>query len=316
MRAVVDGRFDEGANDPLIPAGQPVGQPVGKGADFSLSEGQRQPEGSGSVRAMRIVGVVLIVGTYFIFAPLSYLLFALICSIPTRQPARRARWLRFVMSRGFRFMHDVLRIVGIVDFQPRALARVIPPGPCVMVANHPTLMDISGLLAAEKDLVFPVKPSLYRSYWARPLLVGAEHFEGSGPDALSVGHMIDEAVARVKQGKRVIIFPEGTRSPETGLHPFGRAAFEIALRAEVDVVPVVVTCTPGWLTKRRGLLDPPADLPRLRFRPLDPIRPDQAGSSSRTLRDIVRDRILAELSSPRSTGAPRPTPVTPAAEPD
>lgn len=244
---------------------------------------------------MRLVGVVLLVSTYFVLAPISYLAFWLYCSLPTRDPRGRARVLRFIMSRGFRLMHDVLRVLRMVDFNPRELAPRIPQAPCVMVANHPTLMDISGLLAAEKDLVFPVKPSLFRSFWARPLLAGAELFEGTGPDGLSVGHMIDEAVSRVRQGRRVIIFPEGTRSPEGGLHPFGRAAFEIAVRAGVEVVPIAVHCDPPWLTKYRGFLDPPAACPRLRFRPLDPVSPAEAGSSSRRLRDIVHSRILAEI---------------------
>ncbi len=244
---------------------------------------------------MRLVGVVVLTSTYFVIAPISYLVFWLYCSMPTRNPPGRARVLRFIMSRGFRLMHDVLRILRIVDFDPRELEPRIPQGPCVMVANHPTLMDISGLLAAEKDLVFPVKPSLFRSFWARPLLAGAELFEGSGPEAFGVGDMIDEAVARVRQGRRVIIFPEGTRSPAGGMHRFGRAAFEIAVRAGVDVVPIVVRCEPAWLTKDRGFLDPPSECPLLRFRPLEPVSPAEAGSSSRRLRVIVRSRILAEL---------------------
>lgn len=262
-----------------------------------MSQSTRHHEFSGWIKTLRTLGAILVVGTYFAFAPVSYLLFALYCASPTRDPIRRARRLRFVMSRGFRFMHDVLRILRIVDHQPRALARALPTEPCVMVANHPTLMDISGLLAAEAELVFPVKPALYRSYWARALLQGAGEFEGAGPEGIGVHQMIEEGVRRVKAGQRVIIFPEGTRSPEGGLHPFGRAAFEIALRAGVPIVPIVITCRPSYLDKRVGLFDPPSELPRLRFRVLPPIHADASGSSSRIMRDIVRDRIAAELGS-------------------
>jgi 1-acyl-sn-glycerol-3-phosphate acyltransferase len=199
------------------------------------------------------------------------------------------------MSRGFRFMHDVLRWLRIVDFDPRPAHREIPSFPSVIVANHPTLMDISALLATEKDLVFPVKPGLFRSFWARPLLSGAEHFEGAGQDRLSVGRMIDEAVDRIANGHRVIIFPEGTRSPRRDLHPFGRAAFEIALRAGVPIVPIVITCHPPWLTKDIGFFDSPPSLPTLRLRALPPLRPERTGSSSRTTRDIVESRIRDEL---------------------
>ena len=232
------------------------------------------------VRALRIVGVTLIVSTYFALAPLSYLGFAVFCALPTRQPARRARRLRFVMSRGFRFMHDLLRWVRIVDFNPRRFRHEIPDGPCVMVANHPTLMDISALLATEKDLIFPVKPELFRSFWARPLLAAADHFEGAGTDTHSVGQMIDAGVERVRRGARVIVFPEGTRSPQDGLHPFGRVAFEIAVRANVDIVPIVITCRPRWLTKERSFFDPPKTLPALGFHALSPVGAEAAGWSA------------------------------------
>ena len=250
---------------------------------------------SGSAGPLRFLGITLCLSTYFVLAPPSYLVFALLCALPTRDPAGRARLLRFIMSRGFRFMHDVLRWLRIIDFNPRRFESEIPPAPCVMVANHPTLTDISALLATEQNLVFPVKPSLFRRFWARPLLEGADLFEGSGQDALSVGRMIDEAVERIQRGKRVIIFPEGTRSPRNGLHPFGRAAFEIAIRAGVPVVPMVITSDPPWLTKDRGFLDPPASVPYLRLRALPALRPEDAGSSSRTLRDIVFVRIRHEL---------------------
>ena len=93
----------------------------------------------------------------------------------------------------------------------------------------------------------------------------------------------------------MIIFPEGTRSPENGLHPFGRTAFEIAVRAGVPVVPIVITCIPRWLSKNHGFLDPPVEVPKLRLRALPAVAPEQAGSSSRTLRDIVFQQISSEL---------------------
>ena len=253
-------------------------------------------------RAWRIFGAALVISTYFVTSPIAYGAFAVLGLFPTRDPIRRARHLQFVMMCGFRTMHAVLRWFWILDFAPRYVEGEIPSSPCVLVANHPTLTDISALLATERGLVFPVKPDLFRSFWARPLLAQAHHFEGAGPGAFTTaGQVIDEAVDRLARGYRVVVFPEGTRSPPKGLHPFGRAAFEIAVRAGVPVIPIVITCTPRWLSGNHGFLDPPAEVPKLRLRALPAVHPEKAGSSSRTLRDIVFQQITSELG-----GAERP----------
>ena len=224
------------------------------------------------VRAWRIFGVALVIAVYFFQAPLAYGIFALWALIPNRNPDRRARMLQFAMMSGFWFMHLMLRWMRILDFDPREVEGEIPDTPCVMVANHPTLTDVSAMLATERNLVFPVKPALFGSFWARPLLGQAGHFAGAGPGALAVGSVIDDAVDRLERGYRVIIFPEGTRSPEKGLHPFGRSAFEIACRAGVPIVPLFISCKPRWLWKQRGFFDPPDKLPQLRIRALPAVR--------------------------------------------
>lgn len=247
------------------------------------------------VRAWRILGITLVISTYFVTAPIAYGAFALLGTIPTRDPIRRARMLQSLMLRAFRGMHAVLRWMRLLDFDPRQVEGEIPSYPCVLVANHPTLTDISALLATEPHIVFPVKPGLYRSFWARALLAQAHHFEGASLGTFTAAKVIDEAVERIARGYRVMIFPEGTRSPEQGLHPFGRTAFEVATRAGVPVVPMVITCTPRWLARGHGLLADLDAVPKLRIRALPAVHPEQAGSSSRILRDIVFAQIESEL---------------------
>jgi 1-acyl-sn-glycerol-3-phosphate acyltransferase len=265
-------------------------------------------------RSVRRLGVALCVGAYFAASPVGYAIFGLWGSLPTRDPERRARRLRGIVSTAFRSMHAFLRWARLVDFDPADHAAQIPSGPCVMVANHPTLMDISALLAADPNLVYPVKPTLFHSFWARPLFQQAGQFAGAGQDPLRVAEMVEAAAARLAAGRRVIIFPEGTRSPERGVHPFGRVAFEIARRAKVPIVPLVITCRPRFLGKTSGFSRPPTDLPRLRIRvlePLDPTSPELAGSSSRTLRDIVARRITTELERLEGDPAPVDPPSSP-----
>src|SRR5690242_13603319 len=48
---------------------------------------------------------------------------------------------------GFRLFMDALRLGGVIDFDWRAYSDDLPAGPAVLVANHPTLIDVVALLA-------------------------------------------------------------------------------------------------------------------------------------------------------------------------
>jgi 1-acyl-sn-glycerol-3-phosphate acyltransferase len=241
----------------------------------------------------------MVVSIYFALAPFGYLGFMLLALVPPAKPERRARFLQSIMRGAFTLMHGVLRTLRLMDCDPRRIAGPpLPDGPAVLVANHPTLCDITATMAGIDDLTTAIKPGLYRSWAFRPLLAGALHFEGAGAHAISSAQVVDAAVDRLKRGFRVIIFPEGTRSPEHGLGPFGRTAFEVACRANVPIVPIVLRCEPPWLTKDHGPLDPPKAVPTLTLQTLDAVHPSDYGSSSRRLRDVIYARFREQLGLP------------------
>lgn len=246
-------------------------------------------------RALRIAGTALVVAVYFVASPVGYAIFAIWSALPTRAPERRRRRFQRIVHRAFRAMHAVLRGLSILDFDPRKVRGRVPHGPCLLVANHPTLTDSSAILATIDPVVYAVKPSLHRQRWARPLFESVGAFEGPGDSPFAAGRFVDEAVARLASGQRVLVFPEGTRSSSVLPDPFGRAALEIAIRAGVPIVPLSIRCTPRWLTKESRFLDPPDEVPRLSIHVLEPIPAPPPGSSSRALRDIVQRRIRTEL---------------------
>jgi 1-acyl-sn-glycerol-3-phosphate acyltransferase len=243
------------------------------------------------LRRARQLRIVLSFALYCLLSPFGYLLFALLWLVGTRDPCGRARRTQRFTAGAYRLMHDWLRWVGIVRFDHRGALTGLPPGPCVVVANHPTLMDVTSITAALGGGCTIAKPALYRRRLLHPLLVGAMHIEGPGGDPGAVGRVVDQAVARLADGFSLIIFPEGTRSAPGRLHRFGRTAFEIACRARVPVVSVAIRCEPMWLSKEETLFDPPHPAPHLQLMRLATDDPARVDYDSRRLRKTVERRF-------------------------
>lgn len=74
--------------------------------------------------------------------------------------------------------------------------------------------------------------------------------------ARGIIHSVRQAMETLKDGKSVIIFPEGTRSSDGHLHDFKKGAFTIAAMLKLPVVPVTVDGPYKVLQKGSILLHP------------------------------------------------------------
>ena len=235
------------------------------------------------LQGIRRINVWFTLLAYTVLAPFGCVCFALLCILWRRDSAALARRLQRVQVFAYRFMHDWLRLTTIARFNHRQALEGMPPGSCVVIANHPTLMDITAITAVLGGGCTIVKPAMFRRRLLHRLLVGAGHIEGPGSDLISIGRAVDEAVGRLWSGFSVIVFPEGTRSPAGELLPFGRTPFEIACRAGVPLVSLTVECNPAYLSKEVPLLRPPHPTPVLRLNVLAVDDPGAVGNDSRRL---------------------------------
>jgi 1-acyl-sn-glycerol-3-phosphate acyltransferase len=251
------------------------------------------------LRLARKLRVILTLTIYLVISPVGYALFAWVAATSAADPVRRMRRMQRLTAQAYRIMHGWLHWMRIARFDCRTALADVPAGPCVVVANHPTLMDITAILAALGGGFTVVKPALFGRRALRPLLTGAGHIEGPGSDPVATGRVIDEAVRRIGQGFSLVIFPEGTRSVQGRMLPFGRAAFEVACRARVPLVSVAIRCDPVWLSKEVPLLDPPHPVPRLQLRTLAVDDPARVDYDSRCLRRNVEGRFQTWVSDGR-----------------
>jgi 1-acyl-sn-glycerol-3-phosphate acyltransferase len=163
------------------------------------------------------------------------------------------RWLQ----RAFVLVFDYMRVCGLLHFDPRGLDASTPGQRFVMVANHPTLIDQAALSALFGRLVCVAKPLLFRTPMLGQILRGCVYLEGGDGEGLAAATVVNQALERLGRSMPMLVFPEGTRSPAGGLRRFRRGPFEIACRANVPVVPILIRCDPPALGKGTPWYDIP-----------------------------------------------------------
>ncbi|WP_299533760.1 lysophospholipid acyltransferase family protein [uncultured Streptomyces sp.] len=168
-------------------------------------------------------------------------------------PARPAfpsgrRWsaaLRRTLWRG------VLTLTGGVERRGR-----LPGGGCVVVANHSSHADTAALLAALDSRHAPAIGAAadywFASPWRRRI---CRRLAAGFPVRRDGGGMTDllAAADALRAGRAVVLFPEGTRSPDGAPGAFHGGALVLAERAGVPVVPVAIAGTDRLLPKHGRL---------------------------------------------------------------
>jgi 1-acyl-sn-glycerol-3-phosphate acyltransferase len=178
----------------------------------------------------------------------------------------------------------------------------VPRGACIFVCNHQSMVDVLAAYATRLPYLFVSKrenfwvPFLGWTMWVNGYVsLRRKHLP-------SIFKMLRRCETHLRSGRNLLVFPEGTRSPDGQLIPFYRGAFWLSARHGVPIVPVVIDGTGQILPKSQLYISPR----RVTIHVMKPIEPAEAGFDSRRLRDLVRERMAAELESMRSERVSRP----------
>ena len=170
----------------------------------------------------------------FVFPVLSFL---------PGNPAQKVSRGQKVVCYSFYVFIGLMHRLGVMTYDIVGLDKLNRPGQLI-IANHPTLVDIVFLISRIKQASCIVKARLWHNPFMRGPIVNAGYISNGDPE-----QMIAECVAWLRSGGTMIVFPEGTRSLPDKLYHFQRGAAAIALQANAVVTPVTLTCYPSTLTK-------------------------------------------------------------------
>jgi 1-acyl-sn-glycerol-3-phosphate acyltransferase len=134
-------------------------------------------------------------------------------------------------------------LLGVWRVEATGLER-LRAGPVLVIANHPSLLDVVFLLSFIPQGDCVVKGEA----WRNPALGGMMRAAGYIPN--DVGETtIEQCMERVAAGRTVVLFPEGSRSPDVGLGPMKRGAAHVALRSGCTLLPVTIDLDPPTLKR-------------------------------------------------------------------
>ena len=241
---------------------------------------------------------------------LATLLFGLPALVAAYVPPRGDWFLRF--ARGWA---RTILFLSRVPVRVEGRERLRSVESAVVVANHESLADILVLLVA---LPMQVRFLAKRRIFSVPVLGWSIRAAGFIPvdrgDRQRGAATFEAALARLQNGRSVIVFPEETRTRTGELLPFKKGAALLALRSGLPILPVGISGTRRVLP--RDTLLPTAGPAALVIGE----RIEAAGrpvtdrtkltEEARVAVSELRDRAAALLSSTASDSGP-PTPDAP-----
>jgi 1-acyl-sn-glycerol-3-phosphate acyltransferase len=170
--------------------------------------------------------------------------FPLIC-LRHRGESERRRAARLLIHRVFALHLNFLRWVGVMDYRVSGLESLRASRGELIVANHPTLLDVVFLISQLPDADCIVRNGLWNNPFTRGPVRAAGYLLNDGSPAL-----IERCAERLRSGASLVVFPEGTRTVRGAtLNPLQRGAANIAARSGAPCRPVIIRCDPLTLTK-------------------------------------------------------------------
>ncbi|SFB16395.1 1-acyl-sn-glycerol-3-phosphate acyltransferase [Lentibacillus halodurans] len=188
----------------------------------------------------------------------------------------------------------------------------LPDGPVLIVANHQGLFDILTLLGhLEKPIGFIAKKEIKKlpivSNWMKQL--NCVFIDRS--DRRQSVEAINQGIANLKEGRSIVIFPEGTRGKGSKLNSFKSGGLKLATKANVPIVPVAINGTYQLLESGKGCIGTST----ITLTVIDPIYPDEYEDKTHRelaaeIQGIIENALDSNATARRLENSCQTTPIT------
>jgi 1-acyl-sn-glycerol-3-phosphate acyltransferase len=216
--------------------------------------------------------------------------------LPGSAQTRRRR-ARAAISKAFYLHVQFMYRSGTLEYTFEGAEHLGLPGQMI-IANHPSLIDVVFLIAHTRDANCIVKQSMWRNPFTRGPVRRAQYISNNGSP-----EMLEQAADALRSGETLIVFPEGTRTAPNHAPVFHRGAAAIALRGARIITPVFISVKPTTLTKAEPWYRIPERRVKVTLRVGKDIDPNTFNAeapmpiASRRLNEHLHQLFLRELAS-------------------
>lgn len=214
---------------------------------------------------------------------------------------KRERIAQKTIQYAFRLFLNILKTSRALQIEIEDLVELENESGCIVVANHPTLLDYVLITAFLPRCICIVKQEM----WSNPFARGAVRAAGYIANT-DTQDMLARCDAKLKEGNVLLIFPEGTRTPPGEKITLKRGAAHIAVRSGSAVRLIHIQCNPSFLFKGDKWYKVPRKCPKITIKVGERFEAKTYGEQSaseavaaRKLNDYMQSAFVA-LSSARS----------------
>jgi len=123
--------------------------------------------------------------------------------------------------------------------------------PQIFMANHQSDFDILIVTAhIPGQFRWIAKKELFKIPIFGRAMRSAGYIEIDRQNHEKAMKSLDEAAQKIREGKSVVTFPEGTRSKDRTIKPFKQGLFHLAIKAGVPIVPISIIGAHEIMPKR------------------------------------------------------------------
>lgn len=144
--------------------------------------------------------------------------------------------------------------------------------PYVIVPNHQSMLDIVFFNMLYHRLRWVSKIEIFKVPILGWEMKMVKYIELERGNKHSVVKMMESCVSSLREGISIVIFPEGTRSLTGAIGRFKTGAFQLAVKTDKPLLPVLIDGT-GDILPKNGFIFRSRRVVRIRV--LDPIFPGQ-----------------------------------------
>ncbi len=205
--------------------------------------------------------------------------------------AARQATARQLIGRGFAIFIHIMKVLGVLEYEIQGKENMRDLSGTLIIANHPSLIDVVFLVAFFPQAECVVKQAVIRNVFMRNTVTAANYISNSDPHEL-----LTVCIERLKAGANLVLFPEGTRTDPGQALQFMSGAAAIALRADAEILPIIIRCVPPTLRKREPWYHVPPRRPRWRFEVLRAVPSSSLAPAATDDRQAVRELSKALVS--------------------